>query len=158
MKMEEWNNLSENENVSGAEGGTSGKRNYEKYLEGDIWSPEQSAQESSSNAQAGADAPYFTPYEGYERDRQQAGAMPAPNQVVDYHGLEEPVSVGEWIVSMLIMLVPCLNIIMMFVWAFGKSEKKSKSNFFKASLIYAGVMLVLYLIFAVFIIIGAVAF
>ena len=154
--MEEWNNTSENENVSGVEGGTSGKRNYEKYLEGDIWSPDQNAQANA--AQTDADTPYFTPYEGYERDRQQAGTMPAPNQVVDYHGLEEPVSVGEWIVSMLLMLVPCLNIIMMFVWAFGKDEKKSKSNFFKASLIYMGVVLVLYLILAVFIIIGAAAF
>ena len=156
--MEDWNNTSENENVSGTDIGTSGKRNYEKYLEGDIWSPEQSTQGSGSNAQAGADEPYFTPYEGYESDRQQTGQMPVPNQVVDYHGLEEPVSVGEWIVSMLLMLVPCLNIIMMFVWAFGKDEKKSKSNFFKASLIYTGVILVLYLILAVFIIIGATAF
>ena len=154
--MEDWNNTSENENVSGTDITTSGKRNYEKYLEGDIWSPEQNAQ--GGNAQADADAPYFTPYEGYERDRQQAGQMPLPNQVVDYHGLEEPVSVGEWIVSMLLMLVPCLNIIMMFVWAFGKSEKKSKSNFFKASLIYTGVILALYLIMIIFVVIGAVSF
>lgn len=154
--MEEWNNTSENENVSGVEGGTSGKRNYEKYLEGDIWSPDQNAQANA--AQTDADTPYFTPYEGYERDRQQAGAMPAPNQVVDYHGLEEPVSVGEWIVSMLLMLVPCLNIIMMFVWAFGKGEKKSKSNFFKASLIYMGVVLVLYFIMIIFVVIGAASF
>lgn len=152
--MEDWNSTSENE--AGTDIGTSGKRNYEKYLEGNIWSPEQNAQES--NAQADADMPHFTPYEGYESDRQQAGQMPLPNQVVDYHGLEEPVSVGEWIVSMLLMLVPCLNIIMMFVWAFGKSEKKSKSNFFKASLIYMGVILALYLIMIIFAVIGAVSF
>ena len=49
--------------------------------------------------------------------------------------LEEPVKMSEWLISMLLMLVPCVNIVMMFVWAFSKTEKKSKSNFFKAYLI-----------------------
>lgn len=62
---------------------------------------------------------------------------------------EEPVSVGEWIITMLIMMVPCVNIIMMFVWAFGSSSKKSKSNYFKASLIIAGVIFALYLILVI---------
>ena len=49
--------------------------------------------------------------------------------------MEVPVSVGEWILSMIILMVPCVNIIMVFVWAFSQKEKKSKSNFFKAYLI-----------------------
>ena len=59
---------------------------------------------------------------------------------------------GEWIIAMLLMMIPCVNIILMFVWAFGNSEKKSKSNYFKATLIFAGVMFVLYLL--LFIIFG----
>lgn len=57
--------------------------------------------------------------------------------------MEEPVSMGEWLLSMLIMLIPCVNIIMMFVWAFGSGVKKSKSNFFKASLIFTAIVVVL---------------
>lgn len=53
--------------------------------------------------------------------------------------LEEPVSVGEWMISMLLLMIPCVNIVLMFVWAFSDSEKKSKSNYFKASLIWTGI-------------------
>ncbi len=60
--------------------------------------------------------------------------------------LEEPVTLGEWMVSFLLMLIPCVNIILMFVWAFSNSEKKSKSNFFKAALIWYGICLVLSII------------
>jgi hypothetical protein len=54
------------------------------------------------------------------------------------HGddLEEPVSIDEWMITMLIMCIPCVNLIMILVWAFGSNTKKSKSNFFKAYLIW----------------------
>ena len=60
--------------------------------------------------------------------------------------LEEPISMGEWLVTMLLMLIPCVNIVLMFVWAFSSKEKKSKSNCFKAALIFAAIVLVLYII------------
>lgn len=60
--------------------------------------------------------------------------------------LEEPVSMGEWLVTLLLMLIPCVNIVLMFVWAFSSKEKKSKSNYFKAALIFAAIILVLYII------------
>ena len=60
--------------------------------------------------------------------------------------LEEPVTMGEWLITMLIMLIPCANIIMVFVWTFSRKEKKSKSNYFKAYLIYMVVVVVLYLL------------
>jgi len=53
--------------------------------------------------------------------------------------LEEPVSLGEWITSLLILMIPCVNIVMIFVWAFGSGTKKSKSNYFKASLIMSAI-------------------
>ena len=58
--------------------------------------------------------------------------------------LEEPISMGEWLVTMLLMLIPCVNIVLMFVWAFSSKEKKS--NYFKAALIFAAIVLVLYII------------
>lgn len=60
--------------------------------------------------------------------------------------LEEPISMGEWLVTMLLMLIPCVNIVLMFVWAFSSKKKKSKSNYFKAALIFAAIVLVLYII------------
>lgn len=57
--------------------------------------------------------------------------------------LEEPMTMGEWMITLLIMLIPCANIIMAFVWAFNSTEKKSKSNFFKAYLIFMAIVIVL---------------
>lgn len=79
------------------------------------------------------------------------GPMDPPRPA--YDGLEEPVTIGEWVITYLILLVPCVNIVMMFVWAFSKNEKKSKSNFFKVQLIVLGIMVVLYFLF--FLIFGA---
>lgn len=75
------------------------------------------------------------------------GPMDSPRPA--YDGLEEPVSIGEWVIAYLIMLIPCVNIVMMFVWAFSKNEKKSKSNYFKVQLIIMGIIIVLYLILGV---------
>ena len=63
--------------------------------------------------------------------------------------LEETMTLGEWLITMLIMLIPCVNIIMAFVWAFSSKEKKSKSNYFKAWLIFMAIVIVLYIILLV---------
>lgn len=77
-------------------------------------------------------------------------------QQPDEH-LEQPVTMGEWVISLLIMMIPCVNIIMAFVWAFSTKEKKSKSNYFKAYLIFLGIqtVLVIVLLIVYFVFIGA---
>ena len=40
-----------------------------------------------------------------------------------------------WIITYLVMMIPIVNIVMMFVWAFGSNTKPSKANYFKASLL-----------------------
>jgi len=55
-------------------------------------------------------------------------------------------TLGEWLVTLLILMIPCANIIMAFVWAFSSNVKKSKSNYFKAYLIFAAILLVVYII------------
>ena len=66
--------------------------------------------------------------------------------------LEEPMSMGEWMIAMLVMMIPCVDIVMMFVWAFSKTEKRSKSNYFKAALIFYAIRLVF--VFVMLIIFG----
>lgn len=73
------------------------------------------------------------------------------NQAPVNSNLEEPVSMKEWALSILILMVPCVNIVMMFVWAFSTTEKKSKSNFFKAYLMMLGIILALYFILIIII-------
>ena len=80
------------------------------------------------------------PYNNYTGNYQMPYQQDSPLD------LEEPMKIGEWMTTFLIMMIPCVNIVMVFVWAFGSTEKKSKSNFFKAWLIFMGIFLVLYLI------------
>jgi hypothetical protein len=67
----------------------------------------------------------------------------------DTHYGEESVSMGEWIFTLILTAIPFVNIIMMFVWAFSKETKVSKSNWAKAMLLFVGVGLVLSLLFGV---------
>lgn len=47
----------------------------------------------------------------------------------------QPVSIGGWIGVMLLTCLPLVNLIMLFVWAFSSSTKKSLKNYARASLI-----------------------
>lgn len=58
------------------------------------------------------------------------------------------VSVGQWIVTYLIMIVPVVNIVMLFVWGFGSSTAPSKSSWAKATLIWLAVGIVLSILFS----------
>lgn len=77
------------------------------------------------------------PYQNYNGNYQM------PYQQPSQLDLEEPVKMGEWLLSFLIMVIPCVGIVMMFVWAFSQTEKKSKSNFFKACLIVYAIAFVI---------------
>lgn len=60
-----------------------------------------------------------------------------------------PMSVGDWILTNLVLAIPIVNIIMYFVWAFSSGTNINKRNFCRASLIIGGVFLVIYLIVVV---------
>lgn len=79
----------------------------------------------------------------YQQPYQQQNAYQSDND------LEEPVSFGDWMLTTLIMCIPCVGLIMMFVWAFGSSTKKSKSNYFKAMLVWALISIVLSIVMLV---------
>lgn len=64
----------------------------------------------------------------------QAGPQPQP-QPGAYQWPH--MTLGNWIVTFLLMLIPIANIVLMFVWAFGSSVNPSKKTYFQASLIMA---------------------
>ena len=59
------------------------------------------------------------------------------------------VSVKEWLLTNLIMMIPLVNIVMMLVWAFGSNTNPNKANYFKATLILFAIVMVIYLVLAV---------
>ena len=100
--------------------------------------------------QSGEQGQYQQPYPNYQQPYQQQQYQQYQQQQPYQTGnseVEEPVSFADWMVTTLIMCIPCLNIIMMFVWAFGSGTKKSKSNYFKAMLVWALISIVLVVIF-----------
>lgn len=57
------------------------------------------------------------------------------------------VTVGDWIITMILMCIPIVNFIMLLIWAFSSSTPVSKANWAKASLIFMIIGFVLLLIF-----------
>lgn len=54
-----------------------------------------------------------------------------------------PVPIADWLITLLILFIPLLNILMLLVWSFKKSTHRSKANFSKAILILLLIILFL---------------
>jgi hypothetical protein len=61
--------------------------------------------------------------------------------------------VKDWVVTYLVMMIPCVGIVMMFVWAFGSSGNVNRKNYARAILILMGILIAVYIV--IFVIIGA---
>ncbi len=58
-----------------------------------------------------------------------------------------PITLVDWMLTLLILAIPIVNFIMLLVWAFSSDTNPSKSNFAKAALLWMVVGIVLSLIF-----------
>ena len=57
----------------------------------------------------------------------------------------EVVSVQEWVIALVVMFIPIVNVVIMIVWAYNRNTNPSKANFFKAQLLVTAVLVVLWL-------------
>ena len=57
----------------------------------------------------------------------------APDQ---YRGGEQPVSIGDWLLTIFLVSIPIVGLVVLCVWAFGGAGNESKSNWAKAMLIW----------------------
>ena len=57
------------------------------------------------------------------------------------------VSIGDWVITIILTAIPFVNIIMLLVWAFGGGTPESKSNWAKASLIFYLISIILVICF-----------
>lgn len=74
--------------------------------------------------------------------------MPMAPAVIDDR--EKPMTVGDWIVTFLLTSIPVVGIVLLFCWAFGIDEKKSKANYAKATLILGAISVAIGIIIALF--------
>jgi len=57
------------------------------------------------------------------------------------------VRVGDWVITILLLAIPIVNLVMLLIWSFGGGANPSKANFAKASLIWMVIGIVLTIIF-----------
>src|SRR5690348_11008831 len=58
-----------------------------------------------------------------------------------------PVSLGDWIITLIVLAIPIVGIVMLFVWGFSGSTHPSKQNYCRAALILIAAAFVLWLVF-----------
>ena len=61
---------------------------------------------------------------------------------------QKPMSVKDWLITLLIMGIPLVGFIMLFVYAFGSNENINKQNRAKAQLIFIAIIIGLIVVFA----------
>ena len=64
---------------------------------------------------------------------------------------ESIMSVKDWVITLIVLIIPLVNIIMLFIWAFGDGTIKTKSNFAKAQLIMFLIFIALGFLFSILI-------
>jgi hypothetical protein len=54
-------------------------------------------------------------------------------------------TIGNWVVTMIIMVIPIVNIIMLIVWAAGTNDNPNRKNWAIAQLIFMAIGIVLWI-------------
>ena len=72
-----------------------------------------------------------------------SGNQANQQQVMD----TSPLSLGDWILTILASFIPCAGIILYFFWAFNKNGNVNRRNFCRAQLIIMGAILIIYIVF-----------
>jgi hypothetical protein len=56
-------------------------------------------------------------------------------------------SLGDWIITLIVLAIPIVGLVMMFVWAFSSGTNPNKANLCKAYLIFALITIVCFFLF-----------
>ena len=74
-------------------------------------------------------------------------AQQPPKPYMPFQHQPEEVTLGDWMITILLSAIPIVNIIMLFVWAFGSATNPSKANWAKATLIWMLIGIVIFVLF-----------
>lgn len=74
---------------------------------------------------------------------QSYGSQGYGNQQQD----NSPMSMGDYLILMLLTMIPLVGMILLFVWAFSSGTNTNKANWAKATLVVVGIVVVLYFVF-----------
>ena len=69
------------------------------------------------------------------------------NPVFQPQGRDERVmSVTDWLVTLLLMIIPVVNLILLIVWAVSDSGNRNRTNWARAALIMGAIWIVIYIL------------
>lgn len=84
---------------------------------------------------------------GYQNNYDyNTGSTPKYTQNYEQGMDTSPMSMGDWLLTILVSMIPCAGLVLYIVWAFGKTGNINRRNFCRANLIIMACVFVLYLI------------
>lgn len=75
-----------------------------------------------------------------------ANTVPQAPYMAAYVQDTSPMSVGQYIVTFLLLCIPLANLVLLFVWGFGHSVNLNKRNLARAILVFAAISVILWII------------
>jgi len=74
-------------------------------------------------------------------------------------GNTDVMSTKDWLITLLLLAIPCVGIVLLFVWAFSSDTNENKKNYCRATLIFAAIVFAFYIVlWIVMIALGAAVF
>ncbi|MGI6033942.1 MAG: DUF3862 domain-containing protein [Coriobacteriales bacterium] len=110
-------------------------------------SQETAASQTEAMPNAGQAAQYAAPT---GQPAPPNSAQEAPKQQDD----DSTLTMGHWMLVLLLMAIPIVNIVMLFIWGFGAKAAPAKKNWARAQLIWMAIWIAVSLIFSGVIIAG----
>lgn len=75
-------------------------------------------------------------------------AQAAPQKPLMSENTEIPMSLGDWMLTLLLLYLPIVNIVMLIIWSVDSKTNTTKKHFAWATLIFMGITIVLSIIFS----------
>ena len=69
-----------------------------------------------------------------------------------------PLSTGEWLLTLIVGIIPCAGLILYIIWAFGNSANLNRRNYCRASLIFQVISYVLVIFFVLIVVVGGISY
>lgn len=85
----------------------------------------------------------------YQQSQQNAQYQYQQMQHQPYGNDTTPMTMGDWLVTLIVGAIPCVGMILYIVWAFSKTVNLNKRNYCRAALIIAAIGMVLYILLMV---------
>lgn len=98
-------------------------------------------------AQQSPAARYSAPPQSATAPSPQPRAVQPPYQAGLPVG-SEPLTVGQYIGMFLLLMIPLVNIVLLFVWAFGSGVNLNRKNYARASLIFGIISFIIFSLLA----------